>query len=90
VDLLDGGVGFGGAGTGARRPGQAAGDAGADRADETRPMTPEGAALEMAARGRDLLFFVNAETGRPAVVYTRQDGDIAVIDATAGRPASRW
>jgi putative sigma-54 modulation protein len=46
-------------------------------ADE--PMTPEEAALEMVARGGDISFFVNAETGRAAVVYRRTDGDVGVV-----------
>jgi hypothetical protein len=43
-------------------------------------MTPEAAALEMVEDGRDVLFFVNAETGGAAVVYRRRDGDIALSD----------
>lgn len=46
-------------------------------------LTPEDAALEMVERGNDIFFFVNAETARPAVVYRRPDGDIALIDAAA-------
>ena len=61
-----------------------------DGEDETRAMTPEEAALEMAAQGRDLYFFLNAETGRPAVVYARKDGNIALHDAAASRAALRW
>lgn len=50
-------------------------------------MTPEEAALEMSEWGRDILFFVNAETGRPAVVYCRTDGDIALYDTGTSRVA---
>ncbi len=50
----------------------------------TEPMTPEEAALEMGEQGSDILFFVNAETGRPAAVYRRGDGDIALADVAAG------
>jgi ribosome-associated translation inhibitor RaiA len=55
-----------------------------------RPMMPEEAALEMTERGGDVFFFVNTETGKPAVVYQRTDGDIALYDAGAARAASRW
>ncbi|MDQ1428307.1 MAG: putative sigma-54 modulation protein [Acidimicrobiaceae bacterium] len=55
-----------------------------------RPMMPEEAALEMTDRGGDVFFFVNTETGKPAVVYQRTDGDIALYDAGAARAAPRW
>lgn len=58
---------------------------GGDTAD--RAMTPEEAALEMAEGGGEILFFVNAETGRPAAVYCRRDGDIALYDAGTPRLA---
>jgi len=51
------------------------GDAPAD------PMTPEEAAMDMAEQGSDIYFFMNAETGRAAVVYRRCDGDIAVVES---------
>jgi ribosome-associated translation inhibitor RaiA len=55
------------------------------------PMTPEEAALEMADQGREMYFFLNAETGRPAVVYSRADGDIAFHDAADAPPDGlRW
>jgi ribosome-associated translation inhibitor RaiA len=60
-----------------------------DCPDETAAMTPEEAALEMAAQGRDLYFFLNAETGRPAAVYARKDGNIALHDASTSRTAMR-
>lgn len=44
-------------------------------------MTPEAAALEMLDRGHELWFFVDVETGRPAAVYRRGDGEIALCDA---------
>jgi putative sigma-54 modulation protein len=48
-----------------------------------KPMTPEEAALQMDLLGHDFFFFTNAETGRAAVVYRRNDGHIGLIDATA-------
>jgi ribosomal subunit interface protein len=72
-----------------REPGagdQVVGDAG-EAADpgfsdsECELLTPEEAALEMGERGTDIFFFVNAETGRPAVVYRRADGHVALVDS---------
>jgi putative sigma-54 modulation protein len=51
---------------------------------ESEPVTPEEAALEMGERGTDIFFFLNAETGRPAVVYRRADGNIAVFETATG------
>jgi hypothetical protein len=45
----------------------------------TVPLTPEEAALEMGEQGDDMYFFVNAETGRPALVCRRTDGAIALV-----------
>jgi putative sigma-54 modulation protein len=45
----------------------------------TEPLTPEEAALEMGEQGNDIFFFLNAETGRPAVVRRRIDGAIALV-----------
>ncbi len=47
-----------------------------------KPMTPEEAALQMELVGHDFYFFTNADTGVPAVVYRRQDGDLGLIDAS--------
>jgi ribosome-associated translation inhibitor RaiA len=48
-------------------------------------MTPEAAALEMLDHGHELWFFIDVETGRPAAVYRRADGEIALCDgALAG------
>ncbi len=64
---------------------EAVGDAG-EAADtgfsdsDRESLTPEEAALEMGERGNDIFFFVNAETGRLAVVYRRRDGDVALVD----------
>ena len=46
-----------------------------------KPMTPEEAALQMDLVGHDFYFFTNADTGVPAVVDRRQDGDLGLIDA---------
>jgi putative sigma-54 modulation protein len=69
------------------------GDTGGEESGETggrivktrlavKPMTPEEAVLQMELGGRGFFFFPNAETGRAAVVYRRDDGDIGLIDAT--------
>lgn len=48
-----------------------------------RPMSAEEAALQMDLLGHSFYFFRNAETGRSAVVYQRDDGDIGLIDEEA-------
>jgi ribosomal subunit interface protein len=53
------------------------------------PMTPEEAALEMGEQGSEIYFFVNAETGRPAAVSQRNNGDIALFDFDAASAALR-
>ncbi len=45
------------------------------------PMTAEDAVLQMELLGHDFFLFTNAETGRSAVVYLRDDGDVGQIDA---------
>jgi len=45
------------------------------------PMTAEDAVLQMELLGHDFFLFTNVETGRSAVVYIRDDGDIGQIDA---------
>lgn len=45
------------------------------------PLTPDEAVLKMELLGHDFFLFTNAETGRSAVVYLREDGDIGLIDA---------
>jgi ribosomal subunit interface protein len=50
------------------------------------PMTPEEAALEMGEQGNEIFFFMNAETGWPAAVYHRNNGDIALFDAASAAP----
>jgi putative sigma-54 modulation protein len=47
-----------------------------------KPMTPEEAALQMELLGHDFYFFTNADTGRAAVVYRRNDGDVGLIDGS--------
>ncbi len=64
----------------------------ADHADDGRivkvksfaikPMTPEEGAMQMEMLSHDFFFFTNAETGRAAVVYRRNDGQIGLIDST--------
>ena len=49
---------------------------------DIKPMTPEEAALQMELLGHDFFFFTNAETGRAAVVYRRNDANIGLIDAS--------
>lgn len=47
-----------------------------------KPMTPEEAVLQMDLVSHAFFFFSNAETGRAAVVYRRNDGRIGLIDST--------
>ena len=44
------------------------------------PLTPEDAALKMDLLGHGFFFFINRNTGRSAVVYRREDGDVGLID----------
>ncbi|MCH7788190.1 MAG: ribosome-associated translation inhibitor RaiA [Acidobacteria bacterium] len=43
-------------------------------------ISPQDAAERMDLVGHDFFFFHNVETGRAAVVYLREDGDIGLID----------
>jgi putative sigma-54 modulation protein len=45
-----------------------------------KPMTPEEAVLQLDMLGHDFYFFTNADTGRAAVIYRRDDGDLGLID----------
>lgn len=45
-----------------------------------KPMTPEEAGLQLDLVGHDFYFFTNVETGRSAVLYRRDDGDLGLID----------
>jgi putative sigma-54 modulation protein len=47
-----------------------------------KPVSPAEAALQMELLSHDFYFFSNSETGRPAVLYRRSDGDFGLIDAT--------
>ena len=44
-------------------------------------MTADEAVLQMELLGHDFFLFTNAETGRSAVVYMRDDGDVGLTDA---------
>lgn len=46
------------------------------------PMSAEEASQRMALLGHSFFFFTNSATGRAAVVYARDDGDIGLIDDT--------
>jgi putative sigma-54 modulation protein len=47
------------------------------------PMTADEAVLKMDLLQHDFFLFTNAETGRSAVVYRRDDGHLGLIDAMA-------
>jgi len=47
---------------------------------EINTISPQDAAERMDLVGQDFFFFHNVETGRAAVVYLRDDGDIGLID----------
>ena len=47
---------------------------------ENMVLTPIDAAMRMDLVGHSFYFFTNVETGGPAVVYRREDGDIGLID----------
>ena len=49
---------------------------------DLKPMTPEEASLQMDLLGHSFYFFNNADSGVPAVVYRRNDGDVGLIDAS--------
>lgn len=80
------------AGESIRTPGLAAptdaapvGDDGEPRIVKTKsfalePMTPDDAILRMELLGHDFFMFQNEQTGRTAVVYLRDDGDVGLID----------
>ena len=46
-----------------------------------KPMHPEEAALQMELLGHDFFLFTSTESGRAAVLYRRQDGDLGLIEA---------
>jgi putative sigma-54 modulation protein len=45
-----------------------------------KPMTPAEAVLQLDLVEHDFWFFTNADTGRAAVLYRRNDGDLGLID----------
>jgi len=47
---------------------------------EIKPMTPEEASLQMELIGHDFYVFVNAETGKTAVLYKRRDENYGLIE----------
>jgi putative sigma-54 modulation protein len=47
-----------------------------------KPMHPEEAALQMELLGHDFFLFTSTESGRAAVLYRRQDGNLGLIEAT--------
>lgn len=47
-----------------------------------KPMSAEEAALQMDLLNHDFYFFTSSETGRAAVIYRRNDGDLGLIEAT--------
>ncbi|MFP5347677.1 MAG: HPF/RaiA family ribosome-associated protein [Actinomycetes bacterium] len=50
------------------------------------PLTPDEAAFDMEALGHDFLLFVDAGTGREAVVHTAPDGTYAVVGGASSTP----
>ena len=46
----------------------------------TKPMPPDEAALQMELLGHAFFVFTNTETGRAAVLYRRNDGDLGLIE----------
>jgi putative sigma-54 modulation protein len=56
-----------------------------------QPMSTVDAALQMDLLGHAFYFFSNADTGRPAVLYRRDDGQLGMIEQAVdddGTPAS--
>ncbi|HEX5586765.1 MAG TPA: ribosome-associated translation inhibitor RaiA [Acidimicrobiia bacterium] len=48
-----------------------------------KPMPPDEAALQMELLGHAFFLFANSETGRAAVLYRRNDGELGLIESTA-------
>ena len=48
----------------------------------TKPMPPDEAALQMELLGHSFFLFANSETGRAAVLYRRNDGELGLIETT--------
>ena len=49
---------------------------------QTKPMTPQEAALQMDLLGHDFFLFVNRESGSAAVLYRRHDGHFGLIETS--------
>jgi putative sigma-54 modulation protein len=49
---------------------------------EIKPMSAEEAALQMDLLGHDFFFFTSSESGKAAVIYRRNDGDLGLIEGT--------
>jgi putative sigma-54 modulation protein len=47
-----------------------------------KPMDPGEAALQLQLLGHDFYLFTNSETGRAAVLYRRNDGDLGLIETS--------
>jgi putative sigma-54 modulation protein len=47
---------------------------------DIKPMTPEEASFQMELIGHDFYIFVNAQTGKTAVLYKRKDENYGLID----------
>jgi putative sigma-54 modulation protein len=47
-----------------------------------KPMDPGEAALQLQLLGHDFYLFTNSETGRAAVLYRRDDGDLGLIETS--------
>jgi putative sigma-54 modulation protein len=47
-----------------------------------KPMAPGEAALQLELLGHGFYLFTNSETGRAAVLYRRNDGDLGLIETT--------
>lgn len=50
---------------------------------ESKPMTPVEAAMQLGVLREDFLLFVNADTGRAAVVYRHRGGDYGLVELPA-------
>ncbi|MBI2168777.1 MAG: HPF/RaiA family ribosome-associated protein [Actinobacteria bacterium] len=50
------------------------------QAVDAKPMTPEEAAMQLEVLRAPVVLFVDADTGRPAVVYRRPDGDYGLAE----------
>jgi putative sigma-54 modulation protein len=51
------------------------------KAVRIKPMTTDEAALQMELLEHDFFFFTHADSGLPAVLYRRNDGDLGLLEA---------